>query len=395
MKKADNEISLKSALSALIVSGIGIGTSIYLTKVHYDAQSGVDQASCDLSDTINCTAAALSEYSVQFGYPVATLGAATYGLLFLIWMILAIRPGKFAISIFSTASFLVSGWCVIFSAFMAYILAAQLKVLCPACMLLYGVALFIFGISITEGRTVMILKNLKEKLLKLSGGVFASLGMLIMLTGATYWGIAAAKSEVKTEKQTNKVQVTNADNIPMEVDLFNSPAKGPAGAPVTVIEFSDFMCPYCKIASHIIKAGLAKRPDDVRFVFVHFPLDKNCNAVMKKQLHDGACDAAMAADCAGEQGRFWEYHDMLFDLSRKWKKAALEPMAMEIGLNIKEFKSCMDSEFTINRLKLIVEQGNTIGIHRTPTIFVNGKHFKDKLTPDNLVKAIDEAKKSK
>src|SRR5438093_1453862 len=88
--------------------------------------------------------------------------------------------------------------------------------------------------------------------------------------------------------------------------------KGPEDAAITIVEFSDFQCPHCAEAFPELRKLLRSR-SDVRLVFRHYPLDSSCNTSLPVPLHPNACLAAIAAECAGDQGRFWEYHDVLFE----------------------------------------------------------------------------------
>src|SRR5205807_2118366 len=98
------------------------------------------------------------------------------------------------------------------------------------------------------------------------------------------------------------------------IDLGNSPRRGPAGAPVTILEFSDFQCPYCKHIQGVLKAVAEKYGDKISMVYKDFPLE---------ELHADAQPAAQASHCAEDQGKFWTYHDALFDASPRLSKDRL------------------------------------------------------------------------
>ena len=143
----------------------------------------------------------------------------------------------------------------------------------------------------------------------------------------------------------------------------DGPSRG-AGpvAPVTIVEFSDFQCPFCRQAAPMLEALTAKYKDRVRVVFKHFPLPN----------HPRATPAAKAAICAGEQGKFWPYHDRLFsgsDLS----DAALRDYGRQVGLELASFERCISSEATNKILRADAEQARRLQVSATPTLFVNGK----------------------
>jgi protein-disulfide isomerase len=154
--------------------------------------------------------------------------------------------------------------------------------------------------------------------------------------------------------------------------------KGKADAPVTIVEFSDFECPACGHAFSDLRDLVRTRPD-VKLVFRHFPLDKSCNRQMQQQLHPDACRAAIAAECAGQLGRFWEYHDKLFENQKTLDRDSLFRFAREVDLDIVAFRTCLDDPATLDRIAADVEAGTRFGVESTPTIFINGRRIQGAL----------------
>jgi protein-disulfide isomerase len=142
------------------------------------------------------------------------------------------------------------------------------------------------------------------------------------------------------------------------------PALGPENAPVTIVEFSDFECPFCARALPVVKQLVARYPEQVRVVYRHFPLDS---------IHPRARPAAEAAACADEQGKFWAYHDALFSNAKALEDSDLEQRAQEVGLDLGRFKACRAE----GRARAIVERdvadARAAGITGTPSFFVNGR----------------------
>jgi protein-disulfide isomerase len=152
----------------------------------------------------------------------------------------------------------------------------------------------------------------------------------------------------------------------------DAPMKGPADAPVTIVEFSDFQCPACGQAFKDLH-DLLRRRTDVRLVFRHFPLDSACNEGMSRTVHADACLAAAAAECAQRQSRFWEYHDRLFENQHTLDRDSLFRYAREVGLDIPTFRACLDDPATSSRVSDDVRAGIAAGIESTPTLFINGR----------------------
>jgi protein-disulfide isomerase len=146
------------------------------------------------------------------------------------------------------------------------------------------------------------------------------------------------------------------------VALGDSPARGPSAAWVTIVEFADFECPYCGRGAQTLRQIEQAYPDDVRVVFKHLPLS----------MHDRAMPAAIAAECARGQGRFWEMYDLLFSHQQALEYADLEGYAGQIGLDLEQWKGCFSAGTVAGRIEADVAQANGLGISGTPTFYVNG-----------------------
>ncbi len=139
-------------------------------------------------------------------------------------------------------------------------------------------------------------------------------------------------------------------------------AKGRTDAPITIIEFSDFECPYCRRAQESLKQVAARYGDKVRFVFRHYPLP----------FHKKAPKASEAAQCANDQGAFWPFHDALFTEGAKLEINEYKKIAVKLKLNSAKFNKCLDSGRYAKRVASDLADGKELGITGTPTFFVNG-----------------------
>lgn len=142
------------------------------------------------------------------------------------------------------------------------------------------------------------------------------------------------------------------------------PSKGPANAPVTIVEFSDFECPFCVKAEPTVKALLAKYPDKIKLVYRDFPLP----------MHPHAPKAAEAAHCAEDQGKYWEMHEKLFANNEKLGVADMKATAREIaGLDAAKFDRCLDSGEKAPVVEKNRKAGEDAGVSGTPAFFINGR----------------------
>lgn len=161
-----------------------------------------------------------------------------------------------------------------------------------------------------------------------------------------------------------KVNLLLKEPIPPMVRVSDDgPSKGPKTAPITLIEFSDFQCAFCKQATSTLKQVLQSYENKVKIVFKHFPLPN----------HPQAFKAAQASFCAGEQGKFWEYHDLLFDRSEDLSVQALDKYAEELGLKADQFKTCLDSDTSRTAITKDIQEGKEAGVSATPTFVINGR----------------------
>jgi protein-disulfide isomerase len=165
------------------------------------------------------------------------------------------------------------------------------------------------------------------------------------------------------------------------VAVGDDPAKGPATAPVTIVEFSDFQCPYCSRVNPALKQVEDKYGDKVRVVFRNFPL---------LQIHPQAAKAAEAASCAADQGKFWEMHDKLFANQQKLAVDDLKGFATELGLKTEAFNQCLDSGQKEADWKKDMDEGASYGLTGTPAFFINGRLISGAQPLEAFTQIIDE-----
>ena len=152
-----------------------------------------------------------------------------------------------------------------------------------------------------------------------------------------------------------------AFRFPVETE--GSPSTGNPKAPVTIVEVSDFECPFCAMAQPTLQKIRERYPDQVRLVFKHFPL----------AFHEHARGAHIAAMCANEQGKFWDYRSRLFESQRALEHDQLIQYAQELGLDKAAFVTCLDSEKYLTKIEEDREEVLQYGIQGTPSFFVNGR----------------------
>jgi protein-disulfide isomerase len=167
----------------------------------------------------------------------------------------------------------------------------------------------------------------------------------------------------------------------VEVAIDGFPFQGPAKGPVTIVEFSDFHCPYCKRVQATLAQILAKYGDKVKLVYRNYPIDS---------LHPGARKAAEAAQCANEQGKFWPYHDKLYAGGTDVSSEKLKALAEEAKLDLSAFDQCLTSRKHQAAVQKDVEEATRLGVTGTPAFFINGRLVSGSQPLETFVRVIEE-----
>ncbi|MEI8361470.1 MAG: DsbA family protein [bacterium] len=167
------------------------------------------------------------------------------------------------------------------------------------------------------------------------------------------------------------VKLTKADHI-----------RGNKNAKVTIIEYSDMQCPYCARFHETMRQIMLAYPNDVNWTFRHFPLES---------IHPYAKKAAEAAECAGDQDKFWEYTDKLYDNQGSISESYLGQVATELNLNIDKFNSCLATNKFAAKIDADAASGRSLGVQGTPGSFINGLSVPGNLPFSSLEPIIKEA----
>lgn len=156
-------------------------------------------------------------------------------------------------------------------------------------------------------------------------------------------------------------------------------ARGPASAPVTLLEYADFQCPFCRRAFFELERLRRGLGDRIRFVFRHFPLS---------QMHPYATQAAEAAEAAGAQGKFWEMHDALFTHQDALGREALRAHARSLRLDVDRFTRELDEHRYLPKVRRDFRDGVRSGVNGTPTMFINGARWDGPYTAEALLRGM-------
>jgi len=185
-------------------------------------------------------------------------------------------------------------------------------------------------------------------------------------------GDNAQNNEPATQPDDNQ---DASDNTPVE-----GHSRGNPEASITIVEFSDFQCPYCDVFHPTLKQALSEYPNEVRWVYKHFPLDS---------IHPQAIPSAEASECAAEQGKFWEFTDILYENQSLLGESFYNQVASQLGLDMAQFENCVSSRKYQDKVKSDYQEGIVAGIRGTPGSLVNGVLVEGAVPYSNLKAAIE------
>ncbi|MDO8527857.1 MAG: vitamin K epoxide reductase family protein [Deltaproteobacteria bacterium] len=388
----------KKCLWAIIIfSIIGMAVSFLSTHAYFQIlKNGFEQKSfCNISELINCDAVYASSAAKIAGIPVSWFGFIYYLLMAVMAASILVKKGDEK----ETASFAwiltVGGIAV--SLHMAYTSFFILKVVCLLCLtmdILNLVLFFLWHHFLEIGFTKW--KNIS---LKFKGIVQAALVSLLFF-GVGWAGMNSYQGKIIKASRLN-IPVEQIVQFHFKGSEYQftpdpeAPVWGNPNAKVTIVEFSDFQCPFCKEAAFKLKPMLTEFKDQVRLYFYNYPLDHSCNDQIPEGMHDKSCMAAEASLCAAKMGDFWNYHDEIFRNQKNLSRELLLETAKKQGLNEAAFTECLDSPETLAKVKESIAAGNKIFVTGTPTLLVNNRRVKYWMDPE-VFKAIiqEEIKRS-
>lgn len=239
----------------------------------------------------------------------------------------------------------------------------------------------------SKTRLAALTKVCDELIAKLCGDLGAETKTCAMVKEKTpQFGAEKCKQMMsdypKIIAQLKQMEDANKPLSPEKIAKMNAPGgteHGAKDAKVTVVEFSDFQCPYCSRAATAANAIKEKYGDKVRVIFRHFPLS----------FHKDAHLASQASMAANEQGKFWEFHDLLFANQKAMGRADLEKYAGQLKLDMGKFKKALDEGTYKAAVDADMELGKSVGVQGTPTMFINGSRAANAGDADALSKEID------
>jgi uncharacterized membrane protein/protein-disulfide isomerase len=356
-------------IALLLVSLIGLGVAMELTHIHYESHTNPDFKSiCAINEALNCETVARSPWSVFAELPISVWGMFAY-LLFIVLGVYQLVK-KISLSGFYVVA--LSG-AVIASAILAYISTFEIKSLCLFCTTLYVVntTLFILGIVLLRIHRTSPVQAVRSDFRQVISNISFFLPLAIVL-GA---GIAAVYLLLPPYWRTSSFDsLPPLDSGITEDGHHWIGAKSPV---ITITEFSDYECPFCRRAHYNIRMMVARYKDRIRLIHWHMPMDNKCNEYLSAAFHERACEFARAVECAGDQDKFWQMNDQIFG-AQETRKAAdvnLPEIVDTLKINPDKFEDCMQSADPAKRIGNDIDEGTRRKLPGTPTYFIGAQPY--------------------
>ena len=393
----------------LLLSAVGLGIVIsgyllyrYFALAAPGASSGFDV--CSIFFAVgDCDDALRSDWAIWLGLPLAGWGIVYYGtiatLLLLGWSLKeAFRQEAIVASQLLAASAAVAGLGLL------VVMSTGLSPFCPLCAVIHALNLLLAvfigpleGVSMRQARVA--LRGAASYLL--GGSVedataarwkvvgFLAVGLVaLVLFQWTYLDVAIRKARAAASVDLDAVAASlsgePARRIPVDAE---DPQIGPEDAPVSLVVFSDFQCPACRSFARELGVLLQRFPQELRVVFKDFPLDAECNKVVRRTRHPSACEAAAAAEAARLQGKFWEFYRLAFSADKDFDGEKLRNLAQEAGLEMERFDDCRSQPGVAAAVERDIALALRLRVDSTPAVFLNGRRLRD-IRPKALEAAI-------
>ncbi len=373
-----------------MVACIGLAVSLEIVYVHGRISAlGKEYTSfCNVNDTINCDRVLGSPFSKLFGIPVGWFALATYAFLAAAFWTARNRIGEAAAANLTLAGLGVAG-AGAFSVYMAGISYFEVHAVCLLCSGLYAVAATLVGLMIAIIAAFRTAWPRLGPMVSIGGfaGALVFSGLAVAgLAWATWPSVATLDASLVTLEDVRKADpdfyTWYTNHRVVDPGVADRNAIGAAGAAVTIVEYADLQCGHCRKSHEKLKGLLERRPDEIRLVYRHFPLDVACNEAVKQTIHRFACRAAEAAECSALQGRFAEMLDRLFAKQNVLFDTTIMRIATDLGLDMEKFAGCMASGEMRKHITEDSRWGKKLEIKSTPTLFFNGREIKGSFDAD-------------
>ena len=381
----------------------GLGIAAYLTAMHFNVFSGDLSLGAACGEKADCNSVVSSRYATLLGLPVSVWGILYYivtGTLSL--GALLMRREDRAAFVRGTLWLTIAALAV--DAWLAWAMTMQIGRLCTLCVATWAVNLMILLVTLEAARGLRgvpaTLGSLlpgpaglrdpgapayyREALKAILATLAAGACLLVLVATLVY---SRAIVDAQKGELADLLEFLRKEP-PVAIPTRGLPARGPEGAPISIVVFSDFMCEQCKRASKYFDIVAAHHRDSLRIAYASVPADRACNPGADRTAHPRACEVARAGACARRQGRFWQFHDVVFADPGSVRAEKIPTYARRAGLDPAAFDACMAQGDSASGLLDEIAVSRAVGVTATPTSYINGRPVVGALNPWMLEAAI-------
>jgi protein-disulfide isomerase/uncharacterized membrane protein len=371
-------------IAHLVLCTIGACMSADLLRLHVRVHTDPNyHAYCAISEQVDCASVAQSSHAVFAGLPVALWGLLGYLFMavLVVWGLRRRLPTR-------SWPFGLLYWLALLSSLMSVGLFGLsvfvIKSTCIVCCGTYLVNLLLLLVARLELRRressppaalAQELRALRDRPHGLVAVrlVFVCTAGILWLSLPRYWVLEFA---------------TGPGGLTVGETKQGHPWIGAKRPLLTIVEYSDYQCPFCQRGHAAVRSLVEANPDKISLEHRHYPLDQLCNSLVTRPFHPHACRYAYLAHCAGRQGRFWEANDYLFEHGRRPDPVGPEELAGAVGLVAEDLRACLSQEETRRAVEVDLESGRNHGIRGTPTFVINGRMYPGRIPQQVIDRAL-------
>lgn len=362
----------KRPWGVVVTAAAGAAVALYTVYEHHAALAGLG-TTCKINDVWSCGDVLTSKAGEAFGLPIGLFGFAFYAAMTVLGWRNAQGSAPHASGMILAGSIVAVG----VDAYLGSVMLTLGKG-CVLCVTTYALNLTLLGGALLIAREKGVVETLKASL-PADTGTAVIVGLAALIAGVLWQQSLGAGGGTTTPAPVadpfaavsahpgNYYERTKG---PVELDG-TEPLYGDINAKYTLVEWADYQCPHCARMFPFLHEFIQKNPD-FKLYYKHYPLSSTCNRFMNRPMHPQACAASLAAECARQQGRFWEVSEKFFANQEYLGDEDLLFMAGQVGLDKESIKTCMQKPETAQSLAIDVDAAGKLEIDGTPSIFIQG-----------------------
>lgn len=377
-----------------VLAVLGLLVTIELIHIYYVANFAPNAAPsfCAINEQIDCDAVARTSFSLFLGVPNAVWGLCFYLFVLLLYYAPKLKnyPMLKFLEVFRRPAsyiFCLSVLALMMSVYLAWVSFEVINKICLLCMVTYVIDLGLLLVSKVKVSLVDHIINSIEDLVKgLSNKWYAVSAFLVVLVGLVSLFTINSLEVFTPPKDT---ALNNMEQFKSNKNPATGNVLGVQGGKVLIEEYTDIQCPHCA-RSNAMMHKLVKDMDGVEVVHHDFPLDKECNPLLKSDMHVNSCLYARYLHAAKNQNKMWDLATPMFDNNSALTEEKVLEYAKNVGLDVDKLKKDAYSEETVNALKQELEQNIQKGIIATPTYIINGQKQEGIMTYTKLLETVEK-----